>query len=296
MLGVGERTFRRWCRRFEEEGEATAGPPDWQGVGKRVPVDRCEEVERLYRMCYQASPRGISTSIWFGTTGSPGVTAGRRRSCKAGICCRRRSVAGRTVGSGLVVPCPASCCTRTLHARVAGRGAGARSGGDNGRCDKRDLFGVPGRGTRHGFNIPALLDVFGARFAAEPLYRSRKSLLLHSRSRRQGGSRPAHPGRRALRIWASSISRYSPQARGRSERLFQTLQDRVPKELALAASRRCPKPTPGCATLIYRRTTRASRSRGAGRQRLRRGARIGSGRGAVRPGRTHRRQRHAYLS
>ena len=30
------------------------------------------------------------------------------------------------------------------------------------------------------------------------------------------------------------IAAYSPQARGRSERLFQTLQDRVPKELALA--------------------------------------------------------------
>jgi hypothetical protein len=30
------------------------------------------------------------------------------------------------------------------------------------------------------------------------------------------------------------IAAYSPQARGRSERLFQTLQDRVPKELVLA--------------------------------------------------------------
>jgi hypothetical protein len=31
------------------------------------------------------------------------------------------------------------------------------------------------------------------------------------------------------------IAAYSPQARGRSERLFQTLQDRLVKELALAA-------------------------------------------------------------
>jgi hypothetical protein len=30
------------------------------------------------------------------------------------------------------------------------------------------------------------------------------------------------------------IAAHSPQARGRSERLFQTLQDRLPKALALA--------------------------------------------------------------
>ena len=53
LLGVNERTFRRWCRRHEEEGEA--GLLDHRlgkASGKRVPVDRCEEVERLYRTCY----------------------------------------------------------------------------------------------------------------------------------------------------------------------------------------------------------------------------------------------------
>ena len=33
------------------------------------------------------------------------------------------------------------------------------------------------------------------------------------------------------------IAAYSPEARGRSERLFRTLQDRLPKELALAGIR-----------------------------------------------------------
>ncbi len=46
-------------------------------------------------------------------------------------------------------------------------------------------------------------------------------------------SRP-RPGAR-WRIWGvEHIAAYSPQARGRSERLFHTLQDRVLKELALA--------------------------------------------------------------
>ena len=54
LLGVSERTFRRWTRRYEEEGEA--GLIDrrlGQALGNRVPVDRAEEVERLYRERYQ---------------------------------------------------------------------------------------------------------------------------------------------------------------------------------------------------------------------------------------------------
>ena len=53
LLGMGERTFRSWCRRYEEEGEA--GLPDrriGKASGKRVPVDRCDEVEELYRTRY----------------------------------------------------------------------------------------------------------------------------------------------------------------------------------------------------------------------------------------------------
>src|ERR1700689_2876576 len=54
LLGVGGRTSRRWCQRYEEDGEA--GLLDrglGKASGKRVPVDRCEEVERLYRTRYQ---------------------------------------------------------------------------------------------------------------------------------------------------------------------------------------------------------------------------------------------------
>ena len=41
-------------------------------------------------------------------------------------------------------------------------------------------------------------------------------------------------GRALQRLGVEHIPAYSPQARGRSERAFQTLQDRLPKELALA--------------------------------------------------------------
>jgi transposase len=53
LLGVGERTFRRWRQRFEDDGEA--GLLDrrlGKASGKRVPVDRGIEVETLYRTRY----------------------------------------------------------------------------------------------------------------------------------------------------------------------------------------------------------------------------------------------------
>jgi transposase len=53
LLGITERTFRRWCHRYEEDGEA--GLLDRRlghASGKRVPVDRGEEVEALYRTRY----------------------------------------------------------------------------------------------------------------------------------------------------------------------------------------------------------------------------------------------------
>lgn len=53
LLGISERTFRRWCHRFEDEGES--GLLDRRlgnASGKRVPVDREAEVERLYRTRY----------------------------------------------------------------------------------------------------------------------------------------------------------------------------------------------------------------------------------------------------
>src|ERR1700733_13648308 len=54
LLGVSERTFRRWTRAYEEEGEA--GLLDGRlgkASGRRVPSDRAGGVERLYRERHQ---------------------------------------------------------------------------------------------------------------------------------------------------------------------------------------------------------------------------------------------------
>ena len=68
------------------------------------------------------------------------------------------------------------------------------------------------------------------------LYTDRGSHYFHTAG--VGGKvdrgQPTQVGRALSHLGVEHIAAYSPQARGRSERLFQTLQDRVPKELALA--------------------------------------------------------------
>jgi transposase len=45
LLGINERTFRRWCRRYEEEGEAgLLGRRLGKPSPKRVPAAEVEEV------------------------------------------------------------------------------------------------------------------------------------------------------------------------------------------------------------------------------------------------------------
>ena len=47
-------------------------------------------------------------------------------------------------------------------------------------------------------------------------------------------------GRALHQLGIQMIAAYSPQARGRSERMFKTLQARLPKELAVNPKQKCP--------------------------------------------------------
>ena len=244
LLGVGERSFRRWCRRYEEEGET--GLLDrriGKASGRRVPVDRCDEVEHLYRTRYQGfTARHIHEHLvrehrfaW-SYSWTKAFLQSRNLLAKAERRGAHRRKRPRRPLPGMMLhqSLPRTIRGR-LAARVAVRRTGARSGGDDGRRDERDLLGVSGRGRRHGFDVPGLVgSIRPERPAVEPVYRSRQSLLSHGRSWRQGGSRPADAGR--ARAGASGGRAYrrlfTPGARP-SERLFQTLQDRVPKQLAL---------------------------------------------------------------
>ncbi len=85
----------------------------------------------------------------------------------------------------------------------------------------------------------ALLEVFGRHGLPLSLYTDRGSHYFHTAE--AGGNvargQPTQVGWALAHLGVEHIAAYSPQARGRSERLFQTLQDRLRKELALAGIR-----------------------------------------------------------
>jgi hypothetical protein len=105
---------------------------------------------------------------------------------------------------------------------------------DDATSEIYSAFLVEEEGTDSTFR--ALLEVFGRHGLPLSLYTDRGSHYFYTSE--AGGKvdrgQPTQVGRALAHLGVEHIAAYSPQARGRSERLFQTLQDRVPKELALA--------------------------------------------------------------
>jgi hypothetical protein len=96
-------------------------------------------------------------------------------------------------------------------------------------------FLVEEEGTASTFR--ALAEVFGQHGLPLSLYTDRGSHYFYTPE--AGGkvdrSNLTQVGRALEHLGVEHIAAYSPQARGRSERAFHTLQDRLTKELALAA-------------------------------------------------------------
>jgi hypothetical protein len=96
-------------------------------------------------------------------------------------------------------------------------------------------FLVEEEGTASTFR--ALMDVFAAHGLPLSLYTDRGSHYF--RTPEAGGpvdrANPTQVGRALVHLGVEHIAAYSPEARGRSERMFRTLQDRLVKELALAS-------------------------------------------------------------
>jgi len=98
-------------------------------------------------------------------------------------------------------------------------------------------FLVEEEGTASTFR--ALLEVFTARGLSSSLYSDRGSHYFYT-PQADGPvdkDRLTQVGRALKHLGVEHIPAYSPEARGRSERMFGTLQDRMIKELATAGTR-----------------------------------------------------------
>jgi transposase len=236
-LGVSERTFRRWRVRYEAEG--AAGLLD-RRLGKvsphRVPADEAERIAALYEQRYTGwtvkhfheraqDQHGLSRS--YGWTKS--VLQARGLVRKAPRRSAHRKKRPRRPVPGMLLHQDGS-----RHAWVPGLGhqLDLIATLDDATSEVYSLFLVAEEGTASTFR--ALGEVVAAHGLFSVLYTDRGSHYFHTP--KAGGKvakeTPTQVGRALAQLGIQHVAAYSPEARGRCERLFGTLQGRLPKELA----------------------------------------------------------------
>lgn len=241
-LGVSERTFRRQRVRFEEEG--LAGLLD-RRLGKpsphRVPVDETARVLELYRTRYQGWPvkhfhehlverHGIARS--YGWTKSVLHASALVRPAPKRSAHRKKRP--RRPVPGLLLHQDGS---KHLWLPALDRQIDLIVTMDDATSELYSAFLVEEEGTDSSFQ--GLLETFttpldSPRGLPCSLYTDRGSHYFPTPE--AGGkvdrSHLTQVGRALAQLGIEHIPAYSPEARGRSERMFGTLQGRLVRELA----------------------------------------------------------------
>ena len=238
MLGIGERTFRRWRDRLRDEGPV--GLRD-RRIGK--PSSRRAAVEEIARMLglYEASYADFTVKHFH-------EQLIKRHGYKLGYTVTRLALQG----AGLVRPAPKRSAHRKKRARRAMAGMMLHQDGsrhewlagqpaldlivtlDDATSAIYSAFLVEEEGTQSSFRgIGEVIERHGL-FCE--LYTDRGSHYFHTPQAGAAVSKTVRTqvGRALAQLGIRHIAAYSPEARGRSERAFRTLQDRLPKELKLA--------------------------------------------------------------
>jgi transposase len=238
LLGVDERTFRRWRQRFEDDGEA--GLLDrrlGQVSPKRIPPEQCEEIERLYRTRYVGfTAKHFHDHLVSDYAFSWGYTWTKAFLHAKGLLKKaERRGAHRRKRPRRPLPGMMLHQDGSRHVWLAGQPAlDLIVTMDDATSAIYSAFLVEEEGTASTFL--ALRETFGAHGLPLSLYTDRGAHYFYTPV--QGGevdrARLTQVGRALDRLGVEHIGAYSPQARGRSERMFHTLQDRLVKELALA--------------------------------------------------------------
>jgi transposase len=238
LLGMGERTFRRWCRRFEGEGEA--GLVDrrlGKRSGKQVPADEAMRVAELYRTRFSGfTAKHFHEHLIRDHGFRWGYTWTKTFLHSEGLLEKaKRRGAHRRKRPRRPIPGMMLHQDGSRHVWIGGLEAmDLIVTLDDATSAIYSAFLVPEEGTASTFR--ALREVFAAQGLPCSLYSDRGShyFLTPVAGGKVAKDQPTQVGRALAHLGVEHIAAYSPQARGRSERAFATLQDRLPKELALA--------------------------------------------------------------
>jgi transposase len=239
ILGMSERTFRRWRDRYQADGlEGLSDRRLGKASARRVPVDRVDEVLTLYRERYA----GFTTKHFHDKLR-------QHHGFPLGYSWTKR----RLQDAGLVPKAPRRSAHRKKRPRRPLCGMLLHQDGSSHRWlpgldQELDLivtmddatsaiysaFLVDEEGTMS--TLRALAEVIAVHGLPCALYTDRGSHYFHipKAGEKVAKEQPTQVGRALAQLGIEHIAAYSPEARGRSERAFGTLQDRLCKELALA--------------------------------------------------------------
>jgi hypothetical protein len=237
LLGVCERTFRRYINRYEEEGlDGLIDKRLSQVSHRRAPVDEVMKLTELYKnrydgfnvkhfySFYRYHHEGSRSYTWVKNTLQTNQLV--KKAPKRGKHRKRRP---RAPYPGMMLHQDGS-----THEWVEGKKWDLIITFDDATSEHYSMFFADEEGTASSFR--GVREVIEKKGLFASLYTDRGSHYWYTPE--AGGKvdkvRLTQFGRAMRQLGIDMIPAYSPQARGRCERMFSTHQERLTKELKLA--------------------------------------------------------------
>lgn len=236
LLGVSDRTFRRYLGRYEEGGlEGLIDHRLEQTSHRKAPVDEVMRVTAQYRRrhsgwsakhfyAWYRKDKGTRSYSWVKSRLQEAELVPKAKA--RGAHRKRRE---RSPWPGLMIHQDGS-----THEWIPGQRWDLIVTMDDATNEQYSMFFVGQESTAS--SLRGVGEVIESRGLFSRFYSDRGSHYWHTPE--AGGKvdkqRPTQFGHALQRLGIEMIAAYSPEARGRSERMFRTHQDRLVRELALA--------------------------------------------------------------
>jgi len=236
LLGVTERTFRRYVDRYEDGGlDALRDQRLLQPSHRKAPPEEVSDAVDAYRRTYDGwTAQHFFSHYYRPSGGSRGYTWVKARLQDAGLRKREkrkgthRKRRDRAPMAGMMIHQDGS-----RHEWVPGQMWDLIVTMDDANSEQYSMFFVPEEGTQSSFQ--GVREVIEKKGLFCSFSSDRGSHYWHTPE--AGGKvdkkNPTQFGRAIKHLGIEMIAAYSPEARGRSERFFGTHQGRLVKELAL---------------------------------------------------------------
>ena len=236
ILGMSERSFRRYIHRYNESGLEGLVDRRLRDIShKKAPVDEVLRLEGLYKETYE----GWNVRHFFGRYredhgGGRSYTWVKNRLQARGLVKKgKRKGTHRKRRERSPLPGMMMHQDGSTHEWVPDKLWDLIITMDDATSDIYSGFFVEEEGTFSSFK--GVDETMATHGVFSSFYSDRGSHYWHTPE--AGGKvdkkHLTQFGRAMQQMGIQMIAAYSPQARGRSERMFKTLQDRLPRELAL---------------------------------------------------------------